>query len=300
MQKGGPVHETRVLRSDVVFIRSPGTALPWQLLRDVYEVDGAVVRDRQKRLETLLLGESSGPARARAGHRRRGRAVQPGPCLPQLQRPDAGADVPSPVGAAALRVREPAERDDRRAALRGDRLLRAGLADPDPPGRRGPRRAGERSRVRRPLERHRRAHRAVARCQGRRNGLSLDPHDRLPRHAEPRTVGARRDAGRLGLAGVRVAGPLRARSSSSTAARPTAASGGPRWTPRRAVRRTPDRASPLSLAKRALASYRAAAASAGAGTCCSKSRTSVSSIFGSSPVKTPMQTRSCGRIFEPQ
>ncbi len=67
VQKGGPVHETRVLRSDVVFIRSPGTALPWQLLRDVYEVDGAVVRDRQKRLETLLLGESSDRlARARA------------------------------------------------------------------------------------------------------------------------------------------------------------------------------------------------------------------------------------------
>ena len=67
VQKSGPVHETRVLRSDVVFIRSPGTALPWQLLRDVYEVDGAVVRDRQQRLETLLLGGSSDRPRARAG-----------------------------------------------------------------------------------------------------------------------------------------------------------------------------------------------------------------------------------------
>ena len=67
VQKSGPVHETRVLRSDVVFIRSPGTALPWQLLRDVYEVDGAAIRDRQKRLESLLLGGTpDGLSRARA------------------------------------------------------------------------------------------------------------------------------------------------------------------------------------------------------------------------------------------
>jgi hypothetical protein len=52
----GPVQETRRLGSDVVFIRAPGTALPWWLLRDVYEVDGRAVRDRQARLEKLLVG----------------------------------------------------------------------------------------------------------------------------------------------------------------------------------------------------------------------------------------------------
>ncbi len=67
VQTGGPVHETRTLRSDVVFWRSPGTALPWQLLRDVYEADGVAVRDRQQRLQALLLGGSpDAVAQARA------------------------------------------------------------------------------------------------------------------------------------------------------------------------------------------------------------------------------------------
>jgi ketosteroid isomerase-like protein len=56
---GGVVQETRQLRSDVVFVRAPGTALPWWLLRDVFEVDGRAVRDRERRLEKLLVG---GPA----------------------------------------------------------------------------------------------------------------------------------------------------------------------------------------------------------------------------------------------
>jgi hypothetical protein len=63
---GGPVHETRRLRSDVAFVRAPGTALPWWLLRDVYEVDGLAVRDRQARLEKLLLAPQEGLTRARA------------------------------------------------------------------------------------------------------------------------------------------------------------------------------------------------------------------------------------------
>jgi hypothetical protein len=64
---GGPVRQTRRLRSDVAFVRAPGTALPWWLLRDVYEVDGQAVRDRQARLEKLLVGgPSDGLERARA------------------------------------------------------------------------------------------------------------------------------------------------------------------------------------------------------------------------------------------
>ena len=53
---GGPVQQTRGLRSDVVFVHVQGTPLPWWLLRDVYEVDGRAVQDRQARLEKLLVG----------------------------------------------------------------------------------------------------------------------------------------------------------------------------------------------------------------------------------------------------
>ena len=64
---GGPVQETRRLGSDVAFVRAPDAALPWWLLRDVYEVDGRAVRDRQARLEKLLIGgPAAGLERARA------------------------------------------------------------------------------------------------------------------------------------------------------------------------------------------------------------------------------------------
>ena len=64
---GGPVREMRQLKSDVVFIRVSGTGLPWWLLRDVYEVDGQAVRDRQARLERVLVDNpATGLARARA------------------------------------------------------------------------------------------------------------------------------------------------------------------------------------------------------------------------------------------
>jgi hypothetical protein len=53
--RGGPVRETRLLESDVVLVHSREAGLPWFLFRDVYRVDGALVRDRQARLETLFL-----------------------------------------------------------------------------------------------------------------------------------------------------------------------------------------------------------------------------------------------------
>jgi hypothetical protein len=62
----GPVQQMRRLSSDVAFVRTPETALPWFLFRAVYEVDGSAVRDRQTRLEKLLLGGTDGAARARA------------------------------------------------------------------------------------------------------------------------------------------------------------------------------------------------------------------------------------------
>jgi hypothetical protein len=64
---GGPVQQTRRLISDVAFVRAPGTALPWWLLRDVYEADGGAVRDREARLERLLVESPAvGLERARA------------------------------------------------------------------------------------------------------------------------------------------------------------------------------------------------------------------------------------------
>ena len=63
----GPVHDQRILKSDVVFVRVQDTVLPWFLFRDVYEVDGNMVRDRQARLEKLFLqAPADALARARA------------------------------------------------------------------------------------------------------------------------------------------------------------------------------------------------------------------------------------------
>lgn len=64
---GGPAQQVRRLRSDVAFVRAPGTALPWWLLRDVFEVDGQPVRGRQGRLERILFApQADGLERARA------------------------------------------------------------------------------------------------------------------------------------------------------------------------------------------------------------------------------------------
>jgi len=51
--KGGSGAVARTLRSDLVFVRLPGP-LPWGSFRDVYEVDGQKVRDRERRLEKLF------------------------------------------------------------------------------------------------------------------------------------------------------------------------------------------------------------------------------------------------------
>ncbi len=52
--KGGVGQVARTLRSDLVFVRLPGP-LPWGTFRDVYEVDGQKVRDRERRLEKLFF-----------------------------------------------------------------------------------------------------------------------------------------------------------------------------------------------------------------------------------------------------
>jgi len=51
--KGGSGPVARTLRSDLVFVRLPGP-LPWGTFRDVFEVDGQKVRDRERRLEKLF------------------------------------------------------------------------------------------------------------------------------------------------------------------------------------------------------------------------------------------------------
>ncbi len=56
----------RVLRSDLVFTTTPGP-IPWTCFRDVYEVDGQRVREREARLEKLFLqGSASAVAQASA------------------------------------------------------------------------------------------------------------------------------------------------------------------------------------------------------------------------------------------
>jgi hypothetical protein len=44
----------RTLRSDLVFVQAP-REVPWALFRDVYEVDGQRVRDRDQRLQRLFM-----------------------------------------------------------------------------------------------------------------------------------------------------------------------------------------------------------------------------------------------------
>jgi hypothetical protein len=57
VERAGPP-ETRRLRSDVLLISD--TELEWMGFRDVFEVDGRAVRDRDQRLTKLFLGERGG------------------------------------------------------------------------------------------------------------------------------------------------------------------------------------------------------------------------------------------------
>ena len=47
----------RELRSDVLIVRREAGGLPWLLFRDIFEVDGREVRDREGRLEKLFIDE---------------------------------------------------------------------------------------------------------------------------------------------------------------------------------------------------------------------------------------------------
>jgi hypothetical protein len=63
----GRLLEIQQLRSDVVIVRSEAGGLPWLLLRDVFQVNGEDVRDRDDRLARLLLsGDLADSERARA------------------------------------------------------------------------------------------------------------------------------------------------------------------------------------------------------------------------------------------
>jgi VWFA-related protein len=60
------IPERRRTFADLVFVRLPGP-IPWASFRDVYEVDGKAVRDRDQRLERLFArGSTSGLERAEA------------------------------------------------------------------------------------------------------------------------------------------------------------------------------------------------------------------------------------------
>lgn len=53
----GEAIRSLTLRSDLVFVRLPGP-LPWTMFRDVFEVDGRKLRDRDRRLERLFMQSS--------------------------------------------------------------------------------------------------------------------------------------------------------------------------------------------------------------------------------------------------
>lgn len=55
----------RRTRSDLVFVSMPGP-IPWTCFRDVFEVDGRQVRDRESRLEKLFLAEPQASAMKKA------------------------------------------------------------------------------------------------------------------------------------------------------------------------------------------------------------------------------------------
>jgi hypothetical protein len=59
-QRGSSGRRRRSLRSDLVFAITPGP-IPWTCFRDVYEVDGKKVREREARLEKLFLQGTPSP-----------------------------------------------------------------------------------------------------------------------------------------------------------------------------------------------------------------------------------------------
>ena len=119
VQRDAPPELGRGLRA------RPGTALPWWLLRDVYEVDGAGGARPAGPSREAPGREPGRRPRAGAGDRRRGRPLQPRPQRPELQRADPRARLPPPVPAAPLLVREEGNDHDRGALVRRDRLPRA-------------------------------------------------------------------------------------------------------------------------------------------------------------------------------
>jgi hypothetical protein len=50
----------RETRADVLIVRRRAAGLPWLLFRDIFEVDGRAVRDRERRLEKLFIEVQEG------------------------------------------------------------------------------------------------------------------------------------------------------------------------------------------------------------------------------------------------
>ena len=195
----------RLTRADVVFVRLGGE-IPWGTFRDVFEVDGQKVRDREGRLEKLFGASTLRERRApRPGDPRRERALQHRPRDAERQLPHPCARLPPPAQPAPLRVEARGH-----ASLRHGRGARGGVrgggaADPRGPGR--PRRpARDGPLLDRPGAWHRAAERDAVparRARGPAGGPGTGRH-RVPGRASPRHVGARRDAG-----GVRLRVPRR-------------------------------------------------------------------------------------------
>lgn len=94
---GEPVRH-RELKSDLLMIRP---AERYVEFRDVFEVDGNPVRDRQNRLASLFLSDKANNAE-QVEKIAQESALQHRECLPQLQHADAGAAVPRAGNARSL------------------------------------------------------------------------------------------------------------------------------------------------------------------------------------------------------
>ena len=190
----------RLTRADVVFVRLGGE-IPWGTFRDVFEVDGQKVRDREGRLEKLFGASTPGSVAPRV------RAILDesaryniGPVMRNVNFPTLAARLPPPAQPAPLRVEARGH-----ASLRHGRGARGGVrgggaADPRGPGR--PRRpARDGPFLDRPRARHRPAERDAVparRARGPASGPGTGRH-RVPGRASPRHVGPRGDAGGIRL-----------------------------------------------------------------------------------------------------
>ena len=161
----------RDLRSDFLLVKSPETQalVPF---RDVIQVDGIMVRDREARLAKLFLTRIGRRDGAGGAHPRGRRALQPRQHAQHARQSGARARRPAAVVSAAVSFLARRRKTGPSARRAGRGLQGSGIAGDDP--RRGRARfVGARP----PLDRQRDRPRAQDRAAGRTAGRPRDRHD---------------------------------------------------------------------------------------------------------------------------